>query len=119
MLRIELSIAAEDDLTEIWTHIAIDNRQAADSVFDLIDRRFQSIARFPKIGAAYPKIGDGLRCLWAGNYGIFYRVKSDAAEIVRILHGDARHTGGVSEVNFLRASQKMMRLAVIIVVSAT
>ena len=56
MLPVVLSTAAELDLADIWDHIAQDNRPAANRILDLIQARLQSIARFPKIGAAYPKL---------------------------------------------------------------
>ena len=46
--------------SSIWRgfrrNIAKDNRQAANRVLDLIERRFQAIAKFPKIGAACPRL---------------------------------------------------------------
>lgn len=87
MLPVEMSTAAELDLAEIWTHIAKNNRPAANRVLDLIESRFQSIAQFPQIGSARPDIAEDLRCCWVGNYGVFYRVKPASVEIVRVLHG--------------------------------
>jgi toxin ParE1/3/4 len=87
MLPVVLSTAAELDLADIWDHIAQDNRPAANRILDLIQARLQSIARFPKIGAAYPEVADDLRCYWVGNYAIFYRLRPTAVEIARVLHG--------------------------------
>ena len=87
MLPVELSVLVEMDLADIWTHIANDNRQAANRILDLIERRMQSIGQFPKIGAACPEIADDLRCYWAGNYGNFYRVTPALIEIARVFHG--------------------------------
>lgn len=87
MMPVELSPQSEVDLAGIWSHIANDNRQAANRVLDLIESRMQSIGKFPRIGAACPEMGDDMRCYWAGNYGIFYRIKSDIVEILRVLHG--------------------------------
>jgi toxin ParE1/3/4 len=87
MMPVELSPQSEVDLAGIWSHIANDNRQAANRVLDLIERRMQSIGKFSRIGEACPGLGKDLRCFWVGNYGIFYRIKTDAIEIVRVLHG--------------------------------
>lgn len=87
MLPVETSAAAEIDLAGIWDHIAKDNRQAANRVLDLIERRVQAISQFPMIGAARPDLADDLRCYWAGNYGIFYRLKPASVEIARVIHG--------------------------------
>jgi len=87
MLPVELSPESEIDLAGIWSHIANDNRNAANRVLDLIESRMQSIGKFSRIGEACPNLGKDLRCYWAGNYGIFYRINSAKIEIVRVLHG--------------------------------
>jgi toxin ParE1/3/4 len=87
MLPVVLSPEAESDLVDIWTYIAKDKPRAADRVLDLIERKSQSIAQFPGIGAACPEIAKNLCCCWVGNYGIFYRANSAAIDVACVLHG--------------------------------
>ncbi len=43
---------ADEDLIEIWHHIAIDNPAAADRMLDAIEARWLSLARNPFSGPA-------------------------------------------------------------------
>jgi toxin ParE1/3/4 len=87
MLQIVLDEDAERDLVEIWTYIAKDNPNAADRVLDLIDRRLESLAEFPRFGEARPDLAPDLRCYPAGSYVIFYRPTAREIQVARVLHG--------------------------------
>lgn len=87
MKRILRTPAAEQDLVDIWCSIALDAPNAADRVFDGLVDRIQQLAEFPELGAARSEVDPAARCLIEGNYLILYRLRDDAVEIVRIIHG--------------------------------
>lgn len=73
---------AEDDLIDIWLHVARDNPAAADR----IEARWQQLAAQPFSGVARDDILQGVRQLTIGNYLIFYRVGRDV-DVLRVLNG--------------------------------
>jgi toxin ParE1/3/4 len=75
------------DLAEIWSYIAEDSADHADTFTDLIDNKFQALARRPGIGRSRPELATDLRSFAVGNYVIFYMPHSKGVEIVRVLHG--------------------------------
>jgi toxin ParE1/3/4 len=78
---------ARSDLAEIWDYIADDNERRADAFVDLIDRKFQELARHPNMGLSREELGEGLRSFPVGRYVIFYQVIPGGVEIIRVLHG--------------------------------
>ncbi|WGF90320.1 type II toxin-antitoxin system RelE/ParE family toxin [Marinivivus vitaminiproducens] len=87
MLAIVRTDQADEDLIDIWTHIALDNPEAADRVLDAIQARWQQLARHPYSGIARDDISPGIRLLVAGQFLTLYRVSEQVIEIVRVLHG--------------------------------
>lgn len=91
--KFTLSPEAIDDLELIWTYIAQDNRQAADQLVEAAFRICEMLGSHPELGRLRQfskKLSLGLRSFVITdfpNYVIFYRVKGDAVEIVRVLHG--------------------------------
>ncbi len=81
---------SDEDLIEIWLHIAEDNPTAADKTLDRMEDAFERIGRHPQIGAARPDLAPDLRYLATGRYLVLYRETLAGIEIVRVLHG-ARH----------------------------
>jgi toxin ParE1/3/4 len=81
---------AEEDLLEIWLHVAKHNIGAADRLLDSIDRKCRMIGAHPEIGPLRTDIGADVRIVTAGNYLVLYRLAEDRIEIVRVVHG-ARH----------------------------
>jgi toxin ParE1/3/4 len=78
---------ARSDLAEIWDYIADDNETRADAFVDLIDQKFQELARYPNMGRSCDELEEGLRSFPVGRYVIFYQVIPEGLEIIRILHG--------------------------------
>lgn len=78
---------ALEDLAEIWTYIADDSPDRADTFADMVESKFQTLARHPSIGRHRPELGANLRSFVIGHYVIFYSPVSDGIEIVRVLHG--------------------------------
>jgi toxin ParE1/3/4 len=65
---------AEEDLIQIWSHIAIEDERAADRVLDAIDRKIRLLGRHPMLGRKREDIGGGVRSLISGSYLILYRL---------------------------------------------
>jgi len=78
---------ADEDLLEIWSYIAQNNIDAADRLFEKIDKKCQLLAETPKASVRRDDLVPGLLCLIEGNYLIFYRILGETIEILRILHG--------------------------------
>lgn len=90
MLPIIRSARTDEDLIEIWTHIAEDNPPAADRLLDAIEARWWQLALHPCSGIARDDIAPGIRHLVAGQYLTLYRVSGAGVDIVRVLHGRRR-----------------------------
>ena len=90
MARLTRTRRAEEDLIEIWTHVAADNPAAADRLLDRIEAVCGLLAENLGLGPARPDLAEGLRYFVAGSYLAIYRQISGGVEIVRVVHG-ARH----------------------------
>ncbi|MAU98017.1 MAG: plasmid stabilization protein [Fulvimarina sp.] len=89
MVKVHRSARADEDLIEIWRHVAADSLAAADRLIDAIERRWRQLETHPESGSARDDILPGLRQIVAGRYLILHRI--DAAgdiRIVRVLHGN-------------------------------
>jgi toxin ParE1/3/4 len=86
-LRVIRTLRAEEDLIEVWTHIARDDTRAADRTLDELERRTLLLVRHPEIGRERPDIAAGVRYLTSGSYLILYRLTPDFIEVVRYVHG--------------------------------
>jgi len=85
--RVRLSARAERDLIDIWFAVAEDSPLTADRFIDKLSERVDGLADFPDRGVLRKEFAAGLRMLIEGNYLILYRVKGDAVEVMRIVHG--------------------------------
>ncbi len=81
------SAEAEEDLIDIWVHIAGDNQDASDRLLDRIDQACDLLAQFPDTGTSYEQVRAGLRLFPTGKYLILYRRVGSSIEIVRVVHG--------------------------------
>ncbi len=68
MPRLRRSTEAEENLIEIWLHIAKDNPAAADEMLRHIDEKFVLLAANPKFGRASPELREGMRRWPIGQY---------------------------------------------------
>jgi toxin ParE1/3/4 len=81
------------DLIAIATYISIDNLDAGDRFLYAAEATFQKIAKLPEIGRisgfAHPELTQIRQYPIKGfkNYLIFYRLQTDAIDIMRVLHG--------------------------------
>jgi toxin ParE1/3/4 len=87
MLRILRTRASRSDYEEIWTYVAVHHLAAADRLIDQFDATLRTIALSPQIGRKVDELSLGLRSFPVGNYLIFYRLREDAIELIRLVHG--------------------------------
>ena len=77
----------ERDVTAIWDQIALHSPDAADRVVMAIETTIELLLQFPRIGTPCPHLAPGLRRMMWRDYLIYYRLRRDAVEVVRALHG--------------------------------
>lgn len=88
-----ISPEAENDLDNIWLHIANEDPQAADKVIDYIDKSFHTIATSPNVGRIREDLWPDAQChntgkgVWRSHFLIFYRIGKDSIEIARVVEG--------------------------------
>jgi plasmid stabilization system protein ParE len=83
-----LSPEAEDDLIQAAEYL---DRETGNAVFghrlhDEIDHVMNLIVENPLMGRARPDLQNGLRGFPHGQYTIFWRLRENEIEIVRVLH---------------------------------
>ncbi len=79
---------ARSDLASIWDHyFQVAGAGTADKMVLGLDEACRLLEAHPFAGRARDGIRPGLRSTVANSYVIFYRVKHDVAEIVRVLDG--------------------------------
>ena len=84
----QLTLAAKDDLQEIWLYIAQDNPPAANRVEAALHDAFNTIAENPHIGHTRPDIKAKHIKFWGVySYQIVYDPKLEPLPILRILSG--------------------------------
>jgi toxin ParE1/3/4 len=87
MIKVIMHPLAYNDIHEIWCYTANDSEKRADAVYDGFEQKLQTLAEYPKMGRARQELGDNLRSVTFGKYVIFYRIKRNVVEIIRVLHG--------------------------------
>lgn len=93
-LKIRRTVAADQDLDEIWIYIAVDSDAAADRLVDRIVAAEDRLAEFPNLGRLRPDLAEDVRSWAVGDYVILYRLTADEILVARILHG-ARDLGAL------------------------
>lgn len=92
MNKLQISKAAQKDLLEIKSYIAIDldNPKAAVSVVGKITKKIRLLRENPLMGAALVSISGANseeRFLVCGSYMVFYRVTREKVFVDRVLYG--------------------------------
>jgi toxin ParE1/3/4 len=87
---------AEQDLSEIYEYIAVDNLPAAERALTRIEKDLKTLARQPSLGRL-PRDPDisrlGYRYLIIGEYLAIYRFEGSAILVYRIIHGARDYSG--------------------------
>ena len=78
---------AQQDILEIWVHIARENLSAGDKVVDRIDRAVSLLSSNKLAGRERPELSLEIRSFSVGSYVLYYRPFSAGVEVVRVLHG--------------------------------
>jgi toxin ParE1/3/4 len=92
-----LSSRAEQDLDEIWLHVAEETSPAtADRLIDDLVNRFDLLTEQPRMGRLRPAFGPGVRSLTVENHVVYYW-HDDEVQIARVLHGRRDQAAAWSE----------------------
>jgi toxin ParE1/3/4 len=88
MAEITWSIAAENDLKNIYDYISVDSEFYADKVVDEIYKSALVLETHIRIGKVVPEFGhQSIRELIEGRYRIIYKIENEhKISIVRIYH---------------------------------
>jgi toxin ParE1/3/4 len=79
---------AEEDLIEIWTYLARESSdQVADDQLNHIERACATLEMLPYSGRPRDNLLPGVRSMLVHPYVVFYRVRNEAVEIIRVIHG--------------------------------
>jgi toxin ParE1/3/4 len=79
---------AESDLEDIWTYYAENaGREVANTIVRAIGDTCRILEDHPLAGRGRDEIRLGLRSALSSPYVIFYRIRGNAPEIVRVLDG--------------------------------
>jgi toxin ParE1/3/4 len=82
-----LTPLAEQDLIDIWDHIATDNIGAAHRVLARLEAAMRKLAKAPRIGHFREDLADRRqRFFLVYSYLIVYRAEAKPMQIVRVLH---------------------------------
>ncbi|WP_106165720.1 type II toxin-antitoxin system RelE/ParE family toxin [Tritonibacter scottomollicae] len=87
MAKYKLTPKAEEDLKDIWRHIAQENEPAADRLLMRWFDKFELAAENPKMGVARPEIASDVRLLFEGNYVTLYEPASYGILVVAVVYG--------------------------------
>jgi toxin ParE1/3/4 len=87
MAQVQRTPQAESDLAEIIEYLQRNNPSAAEQYAKAFAEKGQALSRFPEIGRSRPEIAPELRSTLVKPFVIFYRIKDDVVQILRILHG--------------------------------
>lgn len=86
-LLVVFTRAARSDLVEIWTWIADDDPETADRFVGRLRDAALALGRTPGMGRGRDELAVGVRSFPVGRHVIFYRVESDAVQVLRVLNG--------------------------------
>ncbi|HEX4644879.1 MAG TPA: type II toxin-antitoxin system RelE/ParE family toxin [Verrucomicrobiae bacterium] len=81
------STQANLDIEAIANYISDLNPLAADHFLSKLDEICELLAKHPGLGRLRPTLGPGLRSFPIGNFLIFYVVKPEEINVVRVLYG--------------------------------
>ena len=87
MLELVISDDAEQDLTDIWKYIAEDSPVNATRFLRKLAKKYHWLTENNEAGVACDNLLPGLCSFPCAKYMLYYRVKNNTLELVRILHG--------------------------------
>ena len=88
MRQIRLAATAQADLIEIWLNLTeYRGNDASDKIIDNLAATYETLAQFPEMGRRRDELFPGYRSFTVSPYLIFYQLRPDEIEIIRVLHG--------------------------------
>ncbi len=88
MIGYVLSRDAEQDLDDLWDHIAEESVGAADRLIACLFDAFEELARNPGMGHKREDLTKFPVLFWPiGNYLVIYRAEQSSVQIAAIVHG--------------------------------
>jgi len=82
-----LTPIAEQDISDIWTHIAHDNMEAADRVLNALEAALHKLANAPGMGHIREDLADRRhRFFLVYSYLVIYRAETKPLQVIRVLH---------------------------------
>lgn len=82
-----ISLSASRDLRNISEYFAIENVEAGERLLQEFNQKCKQLASFPKMGRQYEDLRPGLRGIPLDGYIIFYKIRNDGIEIIRVVSG--------------------------------
>ena len=87
MLKLVISDDAEQDLIDIWNYIAEDNPVNATRFLKKLAKKYYWLTENKAAGVNRDALSPGLCGFPYKKYMLYYRVKNNTLELVRVLHG--------------------------------
>ena len=87
MAKVLKTPRAQADLEAILDELESKSPPAAERFAARVDRKCLALGRIPELGRARDEILPGLRSTPVGKYVLFYRLRGEVVEVLRILHG--------------------------------
>ena len=87
MLKLVISDDAEQDLIDIWNYIAEDNPVNATRFLRKLAGKYHWLTENHEAGVNRDNLLPGLSSFPFAKYMLYYRVKNDTLELIRVLHG--------------------------------
>jgi len=87
MLKYQLSLAADDDMRNIWSYGADSwGADQADHYYQQLIEMMVHLADHPGHGKSEAEVFDGLRSYPNGSHRIYYIPAEDHIQVIRVLH---------------------------------
>ena len=96
-LRFDITPIAQDDILDLALYLSNQSTEASIRFFDNVFLSIQRLSEMPELGSIYYfDHADVYNIrIWPvkgfRNYLIFYRIKSDCIQILRVLHGSTNY----------------------------
>lgn len=98
--RVDITDAAEADVTEVWEYIAQDKPDAATAFLLRLEEQIRTMERFPGRAPLVPEnelLGTAYRHLLHGNYRTIFKFVGSRVIILRVLHSARLLDTGILE----------------------
>jgi toxin ParE1/3/4 len=88
--NVDITVAAEADVAELWEYIAQDDPDAATAFILRLEEQISTLERFPErcpLVRENELLGTAYRHLVYGNYRTVFKIIESKVIILRVLHG--------------------------------